>query len=176
MKKQTHLLTLFLTLLLSACPSSQKPLPEPSGSPLEPVASFPQNNLNCCWEDLLKIDAHYADIARDAYNGKLPALLQLLKLSHKMGFETAHLHGIVLASVLQRWGDARFAWALQQFAQQGGLKEEQKELSESLSDTLRNALESGFSLTVNPDLHRAQLSDFPQTAALLKYQVKGDPS
>lgn len=167
MKKQFPILAL---LLLTACPqSSQEEISAPSDPLPQAVEAYPQENLPCCWQDLNSLNANYANLAREAYNGEATALVQLFKLSRQTSAQTTHIHGTVLASILHHLGDQRFAYTLQDFRNQGGLKQNHPLFEETLFDTLRNELEAGLSLSVDAETSRSKLLDYPLTAALLNY-------
>lgn len=170
MKRQILILSM---LLLSGCPTAPKNTElKPDESPLAKVSAFPQDVLGCCWSELELIDKNYAQLALDAYNGSETSLAQLLKRSIKMSPQTSHLHGVVLATILQHMGDQRFAYYLQEFQKDGGFKPTHPLFEESLLDTIRNELEAGFTLAAAP-ISQNSLSDFAQTAILLGYQTVG---
>lgn len=175
MKKQRFYHFLFLNLIcclsLSACPQSETP--PPPDIPLEKVAKFPQEHVNCCWKDLVTSDAKYEALVLDAFNGSSVALSQLLKLSDKLELTASYAHGTVLADILNRVGDAHFAGILVYVSQKEAFKGKNDKLEETFEDTLRNILEGGFPLNLEPALHTKSLADFPQTAKVLNYQVEG---
>lgn len=197
MKKQTILTFLAISSLLTACPSDSNG-DNPSGTPsaqtasaeatpltlgtqpapaagLKPLTAFPKEHLSCCWDELQKADAQYAKLALDAANDKSEALEKLLTLSSQLPLTTSYAHGAVLAEILHRIGDARFAWVLQKLDVAGELKKAHPDPNnkETLRDTLRVLLEGGFSLNQAPEVHKGRLVGFPETSKSLQYQVEG---
>lgn len=174
MKKQSFYHYLFLNLIcclaLSACPQAEAP--PPPDIPLEKQSSFPKQHVSCCWKDLSVADAKYESLVLDAFNGNSLALSHLLKLSDKLDLTVSYAHGAVLADILNRVGDAHFASVLAYVNQKDAFKSQNAKLEETLADTLRNILEGGFPLNLEPALHRKSLADFPQTAQKLNYKVE----
>lgn len=189
MKKQTIFTLFVLSSLLSACPGENNSNGNASGSPsqqalgsqpapaagLKPLTAFPKEHLTCCWDDLVKADAQYATLALNAANDKSEDLATLLQLSHKLALTPSYSHGAVLAEVLNRIGDARFAWVLNKLDSDGKLKivHPDRERQETLRDSLRVLLEGGFSLNTSSEVHQHHLKDFPETAKVLMYVTEG---
>lgn len=202
MKKQTIFTLFVLSSLLSACPGennsngnassspsqqasgsaaqSDAPAADPGAQPapaagLKPLTAFPKEHLTCCWDDLVKADAQYATLALNAANDKSEDLEKLLPLSLKLTLTPSYSHGAVLAEVLNRIGDARFAWVLKKLDFEGKLKtaHPDPERQETLRDSLRVLLEGGFSLNTSSEVHQHHLKDFPETAKVLMYVTEG---
>jgi len=173
MKKQ--IIAFISILFLSACPQAQKEThSKPDLPPLSEVSVFPQDNLVCCWQELEHTHKDYNQIALSAYNDNEAAVLQLFQLSLQMSPQSTHLHGIVLASTLARLGDQRFAYYIDKAQKKGALKQAHPLFGESLLETLRNEIEAGFRLANTPEVNQHTLSEFPQTAALLSYEISGN--
>jgi len=165
MKKQTVCLFFLVLLSLTACPSDETI--QYAGPP------YPQAQLPCCWEDLLKAHVNYPAMAGSAYSGEEAGLKALLKLSAELNLTASYAHGVVLAGVLQKVGDAHFAKVLETLA--ADFKKANSGLEETLQDTFRNLLEGGFVLNTDPAVKSHVLSDFPLTAGLLKYELQKAP-
>lgn len=175
MKKHTiSSMLLALCLLLSACPQQGGTVSEtpPTGAPLTQLSAFPSEHLACCWSELQKADSAYAATALGALNGDLAALEKLLGLSKTLELTPGYAHGAVMAEILQRIGDERFAWVLARIERAGGLKEKQALFDETISQTLRNQLEGGFALNAEPAVHSSNLAAYPKTAKALNYVVE----
>lgn len=171
MKKQTLIFLLTALSLLSACPAQtdSAAIQAPTEPPPAAVASYPQEKLSCCWEDLLKTQPEYASTATQAYNGDSDALRRMLKQVDQLSLSDSYAHGTVLATTLHHLGDQRFAFVLQDL--QSDFKKVHPGFQESLQDTYRNLLEGGFVLSADSDVSQKSLADYPLTAGLLQYEL-----
>ncbi|HEY9839223.1 MAG: hypothetical protein ACAI44_15795 [Candidatus Sericytochromatia bacterium] len=169
-------LTLLLASVLGGCPPEpghNQPSGEPpSGPPLTQLTTFPSQHLQCCWQALEKVEPSYPQLALAALNGQPEALEKLLLLAKKLELTAGYTHGAVLAEVLTRVGDARFAFVLQKLDSQGALKDTHSLFPETLKENLRNLLEGGFSLNLDPAVHMQKMGAFSTSAKLLDYVVE----
>jgi hypothetical protein len=178
-KYRSHSLPLILCLFLLACSNSGK---DNAGGQNGQTSSgqkivFAPSQLTCCWDALLettkKNNLDYNAQLQKALSGDVSALETVIMAAKKLDLGLSLTHGAVLATLLYAVGDKQFAQTLKSLEEKGELKQEQAIFQETMKETLRNALESGYSFTTAKELKGLTLQDFPQTATLLGYNVQG---